>query len=272
MSTTKAISDGRTHESRTNFDDRVPKFRVLVPWTRRDCVRGRKEWDLMRNRLFVTYVVFVTATCIACSDSEAESAGPGADFTLKMQTSAGESPFAHYSYECNACTLSQFFAIEPPEGWQKAPAQIILPTGELEAALTIDDVPPTVDLMEEIPGDEFELIAHSLNGRLVQIGGDGIMAVVNVARNSAFRFPEGRRIHELTDPAGDVFVLFAYEVTSDPPELPDFQSPIALDGYPMPDGWTYTTRIVEETLMMDSNGLAVVLSIRSDISSTWQKR
>ena len=226
----------------------------------------------MRDVLFVVNMAFLIGTCAACSDSEAESVESRLDYTLKMQTSAGESPFAYYSYECNACTLSQFFAIDPPDGWQKAPAQVILPNGELEAALIIDDVPLSIDFIEEIPGEEFELIAHSMNGRIVQIGGDGIMAVVNVARNTVFRFPAGRRVHELTDPAGDVFVLFAFEVTSELSEMPDLQSANALDGYPLPNGWTYTNRLLEEAFVMDSNGLAVVLSIRADISSTWQKR
>mgnify|MGYP003329422122 CR=1 FL=1 len=42
---------------------------------------------------------------------------------------------------------------------------------------------------------------------LVELGANGVMAVVQVMRDTLFRFPAGRRVHELTDPDGKIFVL-----------------------------------------------------------------
>ena len=62
---------------------------------------------------------------------------------------------------------------------------------------------------------------------MIQLGGTHM---VNVMRDTRFQFSVGTRVHELTDPRGNVFVLFAYEVI-DGLDVPDFQSVDALDGY-----------------------------------------
>jgi len=129
-----------------------------------------------------------------------------------------------------------------------------------------------MDFVPEIPGEEFELIAKVLDGSLVEMGENGIMAQVDVMRDTLFRFPAESRVHELTDPEGNTFVLFAYEVESEDFDSPDFEAADALASYPAPADWTYSTRRLDEELVMESNDVATVLSIGGDIASVWQQR
>ena len=55
----------------------------------------------------------------------------------------------------------------------------------------------------------------------------------------------------------------------------DFQSTDALDYLVTPEGWTYSTRILEEELALDSDrsdGIDTVLAVRGCMNSTWEKR
>lgn len=200
------------------------------------------------------------------------SAGIESSFTLKVLRNTGENPFSVLAYECDECSFAQHAALEPPPGWTKAPAQVILPIGELRSRPSVDDGPSSVDLIPEIPGDDFTVIARTLNGRIVEAGPNGIVAVVQVMRDTTFLYPAGTRVHELTDPEGNVFVLFAYQVASEDFTSPVFQDADALVKDPRPEGWTYTTRILDNDLHMDPGGVATVLAIRAEVESTWELR
>ena len=130
-----------------------------------------------------------------------------------------------------------------------------------------------MDFVAGIPGNEFKLIGKGLSGQIIQAGANGLMVLAEIQRDTVFRYPMGSRIHELTNPQGDVFVLFGYEVDSMDFTSPDFEQADALAGYPSPAGWTYSTRILENDLVMGASGTVTVLSINSPIaSSTWEKR
>ncbi len=98
------------------------------------------------------------------------------------------------------------------------------------------------------------------------------MAVNEVERYTIFRYPANSRVHELTDPEGNVFILFAYEVETENLFEVDFQSADALLDDPVPVGWQYSTRILEQDLVMHARGIATVLAIRASVTSTWQLR
>ena len=72
----------------------------------------------------------------------------------------------------------------------------------------------------------------------------------------------------------DVFVLFAYGVDPEDPVFPDFQDPDALGDFTPPAGWTYSTRVLEEELVLASEDKATVLAFRTKVgqNSTWEKR
>jgi hypothetical protein len=91
-------------------------------------------------------------------------------------------------------------------------------------------------------------------------------------RDTRLAFDAGRRVHELTDPEGRVFVLFAYQVDPQNVVIPDFQDPGFMGEFTPPTGWTYTSRVLAEALVLDTPDVATVLAIRTEKTSTWEMR
>ncbi len=195
----------------------------------------------------------------------------GLRFTHKMFKSTGENMFSTLGYECFECTFEQFLAIDPPEGWSKGPTQVVLPVGELRSRPSFEGVPDAVDFVPEIPGDEYLLIVKNLDARFVETGPNGIIVEAQVMRDTVLRYAAGQRVHELTSPEGDLFTLFAYEVDPRNVNPPDFQSADGLIDFAGPEGWTYSTRVLDQEMALDTPETATVLAIRSSIQSGWQK-
>lgn len=198
-------------------------------------------------------------------------------FTHKMMKRIDDNPFSSLAYECRECTFEQWESIVPSEGWSKGPAQIGLfsaQDSELRSYPIVEGQPSAVDFLDEIPGDEYQLIAVNLSGRLVETGPNGIVAEVQVKRDTRLVFKAGTRIHELEDPMGNKFVLFAHQIDPDQWQDSDFQSSDSLAEFTPPNDWTYSNRILEEELVLDSDrseGVVTVLAIRQVVTSTWEK-
>ena len=196
----------------------------------------------------------------------------GEGFTLKVLKRTGENFFSNLAYECNECTFEQFDALTLSRGWRKSPKQMILPVGELLSHLSFEGISSTLDLIPEIPGDEFQLIAKTLEGKIVNLSFSGIMVEAKVMRSTVLRYPAGGRVHELTDEDGNIYVLFAYEVKSADFDRSFFEKTDVLSNYPHPKGWSYSSRIINEDLILNSKGIVNVLAIQSEPSSVWEKR
>jgi len=202
-----------------------------------------------------------------------DAPSPPRAFTHKMMKQTGENQFAALAYDCPQCTFEQWLAIEPPEGWTKGPAQVLVAdSGELRSWPSFEGVPDTMDFIEEVPGNEYQLIAKNLDGRIIEISADGVVVEAQVMRDTQLRFDAGRRVHELTDPEGHVFVLFAYEVDPTNVVIPDFDDPEFLADFSPPTDWTYASRVLEEALVLDTTNIATVLAIRGTVTSTWERR
>ena len=206
------------------------------------------------------------------SDASSPSDMGGAGITLKLLRRTGENPFANVAYECDACSFEQFVALEPPPGWMKSAPQIILPTGELTGTLEVEGVPRTLDFIPEIPGEEFELIARGIDGQLLASGGGTLMVVANLQRKTRMHFAPGQRVHELTNPDGEVFVLFAYQVDAPDFDRSLFENEDAMADYPTPADWRLSTRILTDPLVLDATDVVTVLSIRADTATVWERR
>jgi hypothetical protein len=89
-----------------------------------------------------------------------------------------------------------------------------------------------------------------------------------VARETVFEFSAGAQVYELTDPAGDVYIMQALSQQKDPAlseaDLPGLASRIT-----PPAGWTYRTRILDSTLRVLAPGAQAVV-IQDDLSNTYQ--
>jgi len=199
-------------------------------------------------------------------------------FTHKMIKKTGENSYASLAYECPPCTFEQWESIVPPEGWSKGPAQVSVFSEQhstLRSFPVVEGHNESEDFLEEVPGDEYRVIAITHSGRIVEFGAAGIVAEVQVERDTLLVFKAGMRVHELTDPEGNVFVLFAHHVDNDDWKDADFQSEDALAYLTAPTDWFYSNRVLEEDLALDSDnhgGVATVLAIRGAVNSSWEKR
>ena len=210
-------------------------------------------------------------------DSEPDEEVPKA-FTHKMMKQLDDNPFAALAYECQECTFEQWDSITAPEGWSKGPAQISLfslPDSGMRSYPSVEGHDDTVNFIDDIPGNEYRIIAVTKDGRFIENGPSGLVIEAQVQRDTFLVFKSGMRVHELTDPEDNVFVLFVHHVDPENLDERDFQDPSVLDYLTAPEGWTYSTRILDERLTLDSSnsdGVVTVLAIRGDINSTWEKR
>ena len=111
-----------------------------------------------------------------------------------------------------------------------------------------------------------------IGSEIIKIGLSGIMLKSKVMRNTALRYLAGTRIHELTDTEGNTYVLFAYEVDSMNFDRSYFEKADIMADYPYPRRWTYSSRIINEDLELNSDGIATVIANRSKTSSVWEQR
>ena len=210
----------------------------------------------------------------ANSDDASEHTG-AADgtytFTHKMNLKTDDNQFSSLAYDCNQCTFEQWKTIVPPEGWSKGPAQVLMTnSGELRSTPTFEGVEPAVDFLDEVEGAEYINIAKVLDATIVAVTETELIVEAQVMRDTLLVFNPGRRIHELRDPDGRVFVLFAHGIDADNPVIPDLDSENLLSSLVPPEGWTYSSRIADDGLELDTPDVATVLAIRGDIELTWE--
>jgi hypothetical protein len=230
----------------------------------------------MRSLLKKTTMMVALALAIgSCGGSGSDAdplAGVESNFTHKMMRRTGENPFSQLGYECPECSWEQIAAIVPPPGWTKGPTQVLIPTGEMRSRPSFEGVPDSMDFVPEIPGNEYLLIVKNVDGRIIEIGDMGIVVEAYVIRDTLLRFPPTCRVHELTDPDGNVFVLFAHGIDPQDPDRVSYLDADALSYLIPPEGWTYSTRLLTEELVLDADGSTTVLAIRGENESTWEKR
>jgi hypothetical protein len=178
-------------------------------------------------------------------------------------------PFSRNVYGCPECSLAQFEAVMPEPGFEKPPAKLFLPSD----ATTVLPVPPPgvpggLDLVPDLPGDDFIFIAQLLTADVVGIAaGFGPLVVAQVERDTFFRYDTGEVVHIATDTEGNDHILFSYAL-----ELLDEADPSmvgALAGLPLPTGWSYSSRVLASELEIASGGLATVFA--QGQLATWQR-
>ncbi len=91
-------------------------------------------------------------------------------------------------------------------------------------------------------------------------------------RSASNRDHQTGKRHRLIDEDGNIYVLFAYEVDSADFDRSFFEKIDVLSNYPHPKGWLYLSRILNEDLILNPNGIASVIAIQSETSSVWEKR
>ena len=192
-------------------------------------------------------------------------------FTHKMNLKTDDNQYSSLAYDCNQCTFEQWKTIVPPEGWSKGPAQVLMAnTGVLRSTPTFEGVEPAVDFLDDVEGAEYINIAKVLDATVVAVTETELIVEAQVMRDTLLVFNPGRRIHQLEDPTGRTFVLFAHGVDADNPVIPDLDSEDLLSSLVPPEGWTYSSYLAEDGLELDTPDVATVLAIRGDIELTWE--
>lgn len=93
---------------------------------------------------------------------------------------------------------------------------------------------------------------------------------VAVERDTEFGFSEGREIYELSAPDGSVYVMQSYSVEVDPTLTADSLAGLG-DRLALPEGWTFTSRVLDEELVVeDVEGIASV--IQDELTNSYQLR
>ncbi len=250
----------------------------------------------MRKRsLQITCGLLASLLFFSCSDEGDQSGSTGTEesdapiaFTHKMMKSVpGQPMHAQFAYDCASCTFEQWLEIEPPTGWQKGPPQVaVMNRGimrstpsfekvqEIWPSLAEEEFYESWDFLEEVPGNEYELIAVNIGPPVIVQFAPSRVIITRVMRDTTLTFDAGKRVHEVTNDDGDVFVLFAYGVDPQNVVIPDFQDSEVLADFTPPNGWTYSTRVLEADIVLDSEDITSVMAIRSPdgLNSTWEKR
>ena len=178
---------------------------------------------------------------------------------LEVFEPTGENQFARNIYICPQCTPAQFEQIQVPPGFEASSSSRENVVEAEVLSLTVPPgVAPSLDLSLDIPGDDFFYVARLLDGSV--LGFDPVLGpsiLAQVERDTVFTYEVGTRIHEATDPQGNLYILFGIDTTSGiDPTQPD-----ALAGVPLPAGWSVSDRVLSSELAVASGGVATVLSL-----------
>ena len=169
-------------------------------------------------------------------------------------------------YRCLSCTFEQFLATPlPASNWEKNAS-----AGNQRLFLADEgtNIPPaappgtlaSLDLIPEIEGDDYTLIARVLGASFLGFGSQGPMANPRVARGTTLIYNAGTVIHKLARPDGLKFVLFSmseiHTTTYDPFVVN------GLAGMSVPTGWTYSSEVLLTELMVGTpTGVANLFAV-----------
>jgi hypothetical protein len=99
--------------------------------------------------------------------------------------------------------------------------------------------------------------------------GETPYTVGEVKRETIWLFKAGKPVFELTDPEGNIYVMQSYSQIVDPS--------LTLDTLPglgqklkLPEGWRYSTRILDGDFRLEAKGVAHV--VQDDLLNTYQRR
>lgn len=88
-----------------------------------------------------------------------------------------------------------------------------------------------------------------------------------VRRDTVWEWEAGRTVHELVDPTGRVFTMQAY-CTGVDPDLDETSLAGLADRLAVPEGWTYRSRVLDDTLSLRASG-GVATIIQDELQNTY---
>ena len=212
-------------------------------------------------------VVLLRQIVITCALLPAHVLADPLYLVYEIRVPAGDNPdvMAH-SYYCTGCTPETWPGVIAPEGSVKEPLRF-----PIQARTTVTPlepppgVPARLDLSPEVPGAEMVYIMRALSVRPIGYRfSSGTQVRVWVERINSFIYEAGSVVHELTDTKGDKWILFGMplSLTVHDPAGRGRIDPTKLGGLKSLKGpwfWTYSSRVLEEDLVVSANGKTEII-------------
>jgi hypothetical protein len=162
-------------------------------------------------------------------------------------------------YRCD-CTLAEFDSLTPPIGWQQ-----ILRLQLAGTTASFSTLPPQkVASSYEFNGFTFDYIATLAGSQNLGSG----LRVLSVQRDTEAVYDAGSVVHEISNPAGEIFTLIGADAQFLQTAGLSMAVLDSFSGTSVPAGWSYSSRVLIDPLVLDPGGLATVFSSNSD--SLWE--
>jgi pimeloyl-ACP methyl ester carboxylesterase len=196
---------------------------------------------------------------------------------ILLQTSSGENLEAsvYNTLGLNDCPQAAWDAIDLDAAAAANDAQAASRNGPrywvLDLITPIEDgaTPPIPGFGDTVTFGELDMfLAATISLDSVASEENQAYAVIEVARSTIFTYVAGRRIYELEDPEGARYIMQSMSQMADP----DLQlhNLISLDQrLELPEGWSFSTRVLTGPLQVTASGIARVVT--DGLSNTYQQ-
>jgi pimeloyl-ACP methyl ester carboxylesterase len=195
---------------------------------------------------------------------------------ILLQTSTGENLEArvYNTLGLNDCPEAAWEAIDLDAAAADNDAQAAIRNGprywvlDLITPIVDDETPPIPGFGDTVTFGELDMsLRATISLELGTSAESEAYTVIEVVRSTVFTYVAGRRIYELEDPQGARYIMQSMSQMNDPSlQLHNLHS---LDErLELPEGWSFSTRVLTEPLQLTANGIARVVT--DDLSNTFQ--
>lgn len=156
-----------------------------------------------------------------------------------------------YVYRCD-CSLAEFDSLTPP-----APFQVILRLQLAAPTAVFNSMPPQgVASSFEFNGFTFNYIATLAGSSNLGAGS----RLLNVQRDTEGTYDTGSVVHEISDQDGNIYTLIGADVQFLQTSGLAMDELDAFNAISFPAGWSYSSRELDNPLVLNPGGLAIVYS------------
>jgi hypothetical protein len=164
-----------------------------------------------------------------------------------------------YVYRCD-CTVAEFDSLTPPQGYQS-----VLRVEGAFSSWELNSVPPQGVASSFVhEGFTFDYLGTLLGNVSLGTGVNGFQ----VQRDIPLTFDAGLVVHELSDPDGKIYTMFVADIGFLETTGIAMSELDAFSGMSVPPGWTYSSRVLVNPLILDAGGVATVYS--NNGNSLWE--
>jgi hypothetical protein len=202
----------------------------------------------------------------------ASSAG-ASTLHFEIAYATGVNQFTSYNYVCMDCSIEQYENLALPAGYAIRYTRLLLPvTAGGFPATPPAGVPVGLDLVPELPGDDFFFCCEVLGGSFLGLDAGVLFTTAVVKRSNVFTYAAGDVLHELIDTLGNRYALFLIDLAlADTHDVDELDS---LADLPLPPGWSYESHVLNAPLEVGTNGGVAdnfgQVALGSGVLTAWQ--